>query len=119
MVPVTFVWTVNELAKMATRQLLQECTSKAEAADPIGVVIAGIFADPKYSPGGRSFVDIFVARFLKRNPILLGELGPDATEVDRERLGWIKDADGSTESEDSYSGRMQALTAGFVAIAAR
>lgn len=119
MVPITFVWIVNQLAKMAKHQLLQECSSKTDAADPIGVVIASVFADPKYCPGGRSFVDIFVARLLKTNPILRGEMGPDATDADRERLGWKKDANGLTESEAEYSGRMQALTAGFVAIAAR
>jgi len=119
MVPIPFVWTVNQLAKLAMYQLLQECTSKSDAADPMGVVIAGIFADPKYCPGGRSLIDIFVARFLKWNPILLGQLGPDNTEADRERLGWKRDKDGSMESEESYGGRMQALTAGFVAIAAR
>jgi nucleoporin GLE1 len=118
-VPVTFLWIVNELAKMAVRQVLQECTSKADAADPIGVVIAAIFADPKYSPGGKSLIDIFIARFLKRNPIHLGEDGPDATDADRARLGWKKDEAGETEREDAYAGRMQAYTAGYVAIAGR
>lgn len=117
--PAGFVWIVNELAKMAVKQVLQECTSKPDAADSIGVVIAAIFADNKYSAGGKSLIDIFVARFLKRNPILLGEDGPDNTDADRARLMWKRDDDGQTEREDSYATRIQALTAGFVAIAGR
>lgn len=113
-VPVAFIWTANELAKMAVRQVVQECTSKPEAADPIGVVVAAVFADPKYLVGGKSFVDIFVARFLKRNPILMGEDGPDNTAADKIRLG-MKEG----EIEDAYVGRIQALTAGYAAIAGR
>lgn len=122
-VPVAYIWVVNELAKMAVRQINQECTVKADAADPIGVVIAAISADPKYSPGGRSLIDIFIARFLKRNPILLGADGPDATDADRARLGWKKvvSSEGgvATEREDEYIGRIQSYTAGFVALAGR
>ncbi|KAA8903656.1 GLE1-like protein-domain-containing protein [Sphaerosporella brunnea] len=117
-IPVTFVWMVNEIAKMGYRQLMQECAAKPELADPIGVVIAAVFADPKFSPGGYSLVDIFVARFLKWNPVLLGEQGPDATLADRARLGYRID-DGKCETEEAYGTRMQALTAGYVALAAR
>lgn len=122
-IPIAYIWVVNELAKMAVRQVNQECTFKTDAADPIGVVIAAIFADPKYSPGGKSLIDIFIARFLKRNPILLGAEGPDATDADRARLGWKKvassEGDAATEREDEYIGRIQSYTAGFVALAGR
>ncbi|KAI5815002.1 GLE1-like protein-domain-containing protein [Pyronema omphalodes] len=117
--PAGFVWIVNELAKMAVKQVLQECTAKPDAADSIGVVIAAIFADSKYSAGGKSLIDIFVARFLKWNPILLGEDGPDSSDADRTRLRWKRENDGKTEREDTYATRIQALTAGFVAIAGR
>lgn len=119
-VQVGYIWIVNELAKMAVGQILSECLSSHELADPVGVVIASIFADPKFAVGGKSLIDIFIARFCKRCPILLGEFGPCLTKGDRVRLGWKVEEDGEIrESESSYTERMQAYTAGFVALAGR
>ena len=78
-VPVaSFVWTVNELAKLLVMQVINPGT-----ADPIGVSAISAFADERLLVNGHSFIDIVIARLKKKNPILAGELGPEATESDR------------------------------------
>jgi nucleoporin GLE1 len=110
----------NEIAKMAYRQVVAECGGKPELADSIGVVIAAVFADGKYCVNGFSLIDIIVARFLKWNPLLLGEVGPDTTVADKKRLGYRFDEEENMfETEEMYASRMQALAAGYVALAAR
>lgn len=119
-VSVGFIWIINELAKMAVAQVLQECTSSHESADPVGVVIASVFADSKFAIGGKPLIDVVIARFCKRCPIITGEVGPCNTKADRIRLGWKVEENGEiTENEGAYIGRMQAYTAGFVSIAGR
>lgn len=88
-------------------------------ADPIGVAVVSTFADEGLTIHGHSFVDIIIARLIKKNPLLKGELGPEATERDRKRLGWTQDTDGKWESEEDHINRMVGLTAGFTAIAGR
>ena len=118
-VPVAFVWTVNELAKLLVMQVINECAMKPGTADPIGVAVISAFADERLLVNGHSFIDIVIARLLKKNPILTGELGPEATESDRKRLGWIQEEDGTWESEENHVNRMVGLTAGYTAIAGR
>jgi nucleoporin GLE1 len=114
------VWMTNQIAKMAFRQIKTECIAKPELADCIGVVIAAVFADSKYCLNGISLIDIVVARFLKWSPLLLGETGPDATVEDKKRLGFkVDEDDGTCETNEVYATRMQALAAGYVALAAR
>lgn len=118
-VPVAFVWTVNELAKLLVMQVINECAMKPGTADPIGVAVISAFADERLLVNGHSFIDIVIARLLKKNPLLIGELGPEATESDRKRLGWIQEGDGTWESEENHVNRMVGLTAGYTAIAGR
>ncbi|RPB03701.1 GLE1-domain-containing protein [Choiromyces venosus 120613-1] len=118
-VPVAFIWTVNELAKLLVMQVISECAMKPGTADPIGVAVISTFADERLLVNGHSFIDIVIARLLKKNPILTGELGPEATEGDRKRLGWIQEEDGTWESEENHVNRMVGLAAGFTAIAGR
>lgn len=118
-VPIAFVWTVNELAKMLVRQVEAECSIKPETADPIGITIIAAFASDELTINGKSFIDIIIARLLKRNPILRGELGPEDTEPDRKRLGWKVDEDGKWEVEETHINSLVGLTAGYAAIAGR
>lgn len=118
-VPIAFVWTVNELAKMLVRQVEAECSIKPETADPIGITIIAAFASDELTINGKSFIDIIIARLLKRNPILRGELGPEDTEPDRKRLGWKVDEDGKWEAEETHINSLVGLTAGYAAIAGR
>ncbi|KAG0130114.1 GLE1-like protein-domain-containing protein [Tuber indicum] len=118
-VPVAFVWTVNELAKLLVKQVVNECAMKPVTADPIGVAVISTFADERLLVNGHSFIDIVIARLLKKTPILTGELGPETTEGDRKRLGWIQGEDGTWETEENHVNRMVGLTAGYTAIAGR
>jgi len=72
-----------ELAKLLVMQVINECTMKPGTADPIGVSAISAFADERLLVNGHSFIDIVIARLKKKNPILAGELGPEATESDR------------------------------------
>ncbi|KAL7276343.1 hypothetical protein RUND412_000684 [Rhizina undulata] len=118
-IPVAFIWMVNELAKMVVKQVESECAIKPENADPIGVAVISAFADNSLLINGKSFIDIIIARLLKRNPILRGEVGPEDTKQDRIRLGWILDENGQWETEEEHINRLVGLTAGYTAIAGR
>jgi nucleoporin GLE1 len=119
-VPIIFIYVLNMVAKMVVKQIVQEAGSSTRSADPIGVILSSTFADPEFCVEGKSFIDIFVARLLKANPILRGELGPVEDNVpDRRRLGWRQLPSGNWETEEDYGSRIQALTSGYVAIAGR
>lgn len=118
-IPITFVWAVNELAKLLVKQVEAECSIKPETADPLGITIIATFAGDGLTVNGNSFIDIILARLLKRNPILRGELGPEDTEKDRKRLGWKVDEEGTWEAEEAHINSLVGLTAGYAAIAGR
>lgn len=119
LIPIAFVWAVNELAKLLVKQVEAECSIKPETADPIGITIIATFANADLTINGKSFIDIIIARLLKRNPILRGELGPENTEAGRKRLGWKVDEDGKWEAEEAHINSLVGLTAGYAAIAGR
>lgn len=118
-VPLGWIYVLNELAKGVSKQVATEAGANSKTAEPIGIMLASIFGDDEFRINGVSFMDIFVARLLKHNPILRGETGPEATEADMERLGWERDEDGKFEDLESHVNRMSGLTAGWVCIAAR
>ncbi|KAI5805894.1 GLE1-like protein-domain-containing protein [Geopyxis carbonaria] len=119
-VPVIFIYLVNQLAKILTRQVSQEGGAKTKSADPLGVVISSTFADPRFLVSGKSFVDIFIARILKKCPPLRGYLGPETTEADKYRMGWMRFEDSEMwEDLEPYCGRMRGLVSGYVSIAGR
>lgn len=118
-IPIAFVWAVNELAKLLVKQVEAECSIKPETADPIGITIISTFAGEGLTVNGNSFIDIIVARLLKKNAILRGELGPEDTEPDRKRLGWKLDEDGKWETDEAHINSLVGLTAGYAAIAGR
>lgn len=117
-VPLAFIYVINEVAKMMVTQVTTEGASRVSAIDPIGVVVASAFANATTMYQNKSFLDIFVVRLSKGNPVLRGEVGPENTDEDRIRLGW-KYEDGNWESSENHINRIAGMCAGWASLACR
>lgn len=117
-VPLAFMYIVNEVAKMMVKQVTTEGASRVSAIDPVGVVVASAFAHPATMYNTKSFMDVFIARLHKNNPILRGVTGPELTNEDRIRLGWKHD-DGKWESDEDHINRIAGQCAGWASLACR
>lgn len=116
--PALFIYLLNQFAKSVINQLLDEAGSKTKAANPIGVIVANIFAKAEHRWRGATLIDILMAKFRVVCPVLFGVRGNETTEKGRERLGWKKE-NGEWISEQSHLFRMIGLGAGYAAIALR
>ena len=76
-VPLTFIYLVNVFAKKIMASLESEIQGKpaverAACADPMGIMVAQIFAVPEFHVKDRSLIDIFWAKFHVVCPMLFG-----------------------------------------------
>ncbi|TLS29501.1 hypothetical protein PpBr36_01511 [Pyricularia pennisetigena] len=117
--PSLYLYLLNVFAKAVIAQFVNECGAKPQAADPIGTLVAKVFADPEFHWRGGSMIDILLAKFRVSCPVLFGFRGNDKTEQGRLRVGWRKDKGGSWDAEQTHVDRMTGLGAGFAAIALR
>ncbi|RPA72201.1 GLE1-domain-containing protein [Ascobolus immersus RN42] len=119
LVPLPFIWLVNEMGKMVIEQFEAEVAVNPKVAGPIGICLTSTLSRPAMMANGVSFLDILVARIWKRNMIVRGEIGPDATDADLKRLGYLKTEEGKWEGKEEFSTRLGGLSAGYAAIASR
>lgn len=117
--PSLYLYLLNVFAKAVIAQFVNECGAKPQAADPIGTLVAKVFADPEFHWRGGSMIDILLAKFRVSCPVLFGFRGNDKTEQGRLRVGWRKDKGGSWDAEQTHVDRMTGLGAGYAAIALR
>jgi nucleoporin GLE1 len=116
--PSLFLYLLNIFAKAAINQFINEGGAKPETADPIGVVVAAVFAEADFAWRGKSMIDILLAKYRVSCPVLFGYRGSEKTEQGRRSLGWKKDGAGWM-AEQQHMDRMTGLGAGFSAIALR
>lgn len=116
--PSLFVFLLNHFSKAIISQLATEVGTKLDAADPIGILVAQVFASPLLHWRGTSLIDIFMAKMWKECPVLFGARGNEKTEEGRARLGWRKEG-GEWVQEIIHTNRMTGLGAGYAAISLR
>lgn len=116
--PSLFLYLVNIFAKAAINQFINEASARPETADPVGVTVAAVFADPDFLWRGESLIDILLAKFRVVCPVLFGHSGSEKYEEGRRRLGWHKES-GSWVPEQQHFDRMTGLGAGFASISLR
>ncbi|KAB5531301.1 GLE1-like protein-domain-containing protein [Coniochaeta sp. 2T2.1] len=117
-VPSLFLYLLNIFAKTAINQFINEAGPRPETADPVGVTVAAIFAEPSFLWRGKSLIDILLAKFRVVCPVLFGHNGNEKYEDGRRRLGWHKEG-GSWVPEQQHFDRMTGLGAGYAAISLR
>lgn len=116
--PSLFLYLLNQFAKAAINQFVNEAGARPETADPVGICIASTFSDLEFQWRGASLIDILIAKFRVACPVLFGYRGNEKTERGRQSLGWKKEH-GSWVVEQQHMDRMTGLGAGFAAVALR
>lgn len=113
-----FLYILNIFSKAVISQFINEASAQPETADPVGVVVASVFADREFLWRGKSLIDILLAKFRVVCPVVFGHNGNDKYEDGRRRVGWRREG-GAWVNEAVHTDRMAGLGAGFAAIALR
>lgn len=116
--PSMFLYVMNIFAKAIIGQLINEASTRAEAAEPIGVLAHVIFSNPDYQWRGCSFIDILIAKYYSSCPILFGSTGNERTKEGRMSIGWKHD-DGNPVSQAQHNSNMTGLAVGYAALTLR
>ncbi|KAI1352174.1 GLE1-like protein-domain-containing protein [Xylaria sp. FL0043] len=116
--PSLFLYLLNIFAKSIINQFINECGAQPKAADPLGVIVAQVFANKLYQWRGKSLIDILMAKYRVACPVLFGYHGSESTEQGRMRLGWRRDGPGWTP-EQQHIDKMKGLAVGYAAISLR
>ena len=119
--PGVLLYLLNIFSKQVIAQLIGESSVDPAMADPVGVLTATIFSNPKFLFNGQSLVDIFWAKYHRVCPIIFGISGSEKTAAGRARLGWATEKGDPPEpiSSDEHYIRMAGLGAGFAAVTLR
>ena len=121
--PGPLLFLLNQLAKKAIAQFIQESSDDVTTADSIGVVLAATFARPNYLFNGQSLIDVFWAKMHKSCPVLFGISGDEKTPLGRARLGWPSEFDAENRramiSDDVHYRQTFGLAAGFASVTLR
>jgi nucleoporin GLE1 len=113
-----FLYLLNIFSKAVISQFINEASAQPETADPVGVVVASVFAASEFLWRGQSLIDILLAKFRVVCPVVFGHNGNDKYEEGRRRVGWRQEG-GAWVLEAVHTDRMAGLGAGFAAIALR
>ncbi|KAI0805791.1 GLE1-like protein [Xylaria sp. FL0064] len=116
--PSLFLYLLSIFAKSIINQFINECGAQPKAADPLGVIVAQVFANKLYQWRGKSLIDILMAKYRVACPVLFGYHGSESTEQGRTRLGWRRDGPGWTP-EQQHIDKMKGLAVGYAAISLR
>jgi nucleoporin GLE1 len=113
------IYLLNMLIKLAIRQWVSSAaTTKFNAAEPYGVLLAHVFSSPKFKWHGHSFADIILAKMHVACPVVFGIYGPEMKEHGRARLGWRK-IDGEWVPSSVHYERMKGIGAGWASLTLR
>lgn len=111
------LYLLNQLAKTALTQLLNESAVDTAMADPLGVLLCTLFSLPDYRCNGQSLIDLLWAKYHRLCPPLFGITGSEKTAAGRLRLGW--DAERWAADAQGHYTRLTGLGAGFSALTLR
>lgn len=127
--PAALLYLFHHLVKAVFKQLATEACRDTKAADPIGILVVSIFANPAFHINGFPIIDVLWAKYHKVCPVLFGISGPQNTFPGRRCLGWrmsvVKDDDDQPTSQvievtqAEHYDRMVGSAAGFAAITLR
>ncbi|KAI9883831.1 MAG: chaperone ATPase hsp78 [Watsoniomyces obsoletus] len=118
--PAVFLYAMNILAKAVVSQWSNEASVHPKKAQPVGIAAMHAFSTREFCWGGRSLIDMLIAKMHKVCPVLFGIYGPEETEEGKVLLGWARDGRGGPWVPTMRHHEIQCgLGAGFGAIAMR
>lgn len=116
--PSLFIYLLNILSKVVITQFIEEAGANPKAAEPIGVVVVSVFAQPEFQWRGQPLIDILMAKMRIVCPVVFGIRSNDNTEEGRSRNGWWQE-NGQWVPDQTHNTRMTGLGAGYASIALR
>jgi nucleoporin GLE1 len=132
-VPSLLIYLLSMFTKAVIAAFTGECAVNPKAAEPIGTLVAQIFAakelqiqlDPSDPTKTTSLVSILMSKIHATCPPLFGITGDESTSAGRQALGWRREFTNNNASakshvqETSHYSRLVGLSAGFAAISLR
>ena len=116
--PALLLYLLNIFSKSIILQFLNEASVSPKTADPVGIIGISVFAQQELQWNGVPLVDILLAKFHVKCPLLFGIYGNDSTAAGKRRLGWQIEG-GNFVSDQRQAERMTGLGAGFAALTLR
>lgn len=132
-VPSLLLYLLSMLTKAVIAAFTSECAVNPKAAEPIGTLVAQIFAasdlqiqlNPSDPTSTTSLISILIAKIHVTCPILFGIRGDESTSAGRQALGWRREFTNNNASQKSHVqetthySRLVGLSAGYAAISLR
>ena len=116
--PALLLYLLNIFSKSIILQFLNEASVSPKTADPVGIIGTSVFAQAEFQWHGIPLVDMLLAKFHVKCPVLFGIYGDEKTVQGKERSGWQKE-EGVFVSDQRQAERMTGLGAGFAALTLR
>lgn len=131
-VPSLLLYLLSMFTKAVIAAFTSECAVNPKAAEPIGTLVAQIFAanelqvqlDPS-NPATTSLISILISKLHAACPPLFGITGDESTSTGRQSLGWRREFTNNAASakshvqETAHYSRLVGLSAGFAAVSLR
>lgn len=132
-VPSLLLYLLSMFTKAVISAFTGECAVNPKAAEPIGTLVAQIFAanelqiqlDPANPTTTTSLISVLVCKMHVTCPPLFGITGDESASAGRQALGWRREFTNNNASakshvqETTHYSRLVGLSAGFAAISLR
>lgn len=132
-IPSLLLYLLSMLTKAVIAAFTSECAVNPKAAEPIGTLVAQIFAsadlhvqlNPSDPNSTTSLISVLIAKLHVTCPVLFGITGDESTSAGRQALGWRREFANNDASQKSHVqetmhySRLVGLSAGFAAISLR
>jgi nucleoporin GLE1 len=132
-IPSLLLYLLSMFTKAVIAAFTSECAANPKAAEPIGTLIAQVFAandlqiqlNPNDPNSTTSLISVLICKLHATCPPLFGITGDESTSAGRQALGWRREFTNNNASQKSHVqetthySRLVGLSAGFAAISLR
>jgi nucleoporin GLE1 len=132
-IPGLLLYLLSMFTKAVMAALTGECAVNPKAAEPVGTLVAQIFAgdylqiqlNPSDASSRTSLISVLISKFHATCPVLFGVSGDESTSAGRQALGWRREFTNNNASQKSHVpetthySRLVGLAAGYAAISLR
>ena len=132
-IPSLLLYLLSMFTKAVIAAFTNECASTTKAAEPIGTLVAHIFAaddlqiqlNPNDPNSTTSLISVLICKLHATCPPLFGITGDESTSAGRQALGWRREFTNNNASQKSHVqetthySRLVGLSVGFAAISLR
>lgn len=132
-IPGLLLYLLSMFTKAIIAAFTGECAVNPKAAEPIGTLVAQIFALNEFQvqlnsskpPSKQSLISVLISKFHAACPVLFGVNGDETTSAGRQALGWRREFTNNNANQKSHVpetthySRLVGLAAGYAAVSLR